>query len=114
LFLPYRGAIGHGRDNLTRYGSDVMSKGAWWHRGKRVLASTVAGIAVAIVLIAAWLLPAPARAPDRTIAGEPETHSIYTSSCPRVKSLRPFYLIARLEGGSAAREDPTAAAGGAA
>jgi hypothetical protein len=45
----------------------------------------VARIAVAVVLIAAWLLPPPARTADRTIAGEPETHTTYTSSTDQMR-----------------------------
>jgi hypothetical protein len=63
-----------------------MGTGAWWHRGKEALAATLAGVGLAVVLIAAWSLPAPARAPDRTIALEPEVHTIYTSSTDPMRS----------------------------
>jgi hypothetical protein len=49
-------------------------------RWKRALALIGVGIALTGGLIAAWLLPAPITAAERTIAGEPDHRTIHTSA----------------------------------
>jgi WD40 repeat protein len=57
---------------------DTSGKGGR-RRWKRLLALWGAGLFLACGLIAAWLLPAPTKAADRTIAGEPESPTFRTT-----------------------------------
>jgi WD40 repeat protein len=50
---------------------------AGWNRA---LALIGVGSALTVALVAAWLLPAPITAADRTITGEPEHHTFHTSA----------------------------------
>jgi WD40 repeat protein len=47
-----------------------------WKRWRRALAFIGGGMALAVCLITAWMLPAPTKAADRIIAGEPDTWSV--------------------------------------
>src|SRR5690242_18159522 len=60
-----------------RAAMNVSSRRQRW---TRTLALIGLGIALTSGLIAAWLLPAPTKAAERIIAGEPEGRTIYTSS----------------------------------
>ena len=66
----------------TRVGAEraAMSVSGRWNRWKRPLALAGVGIALTGGLLAAWLLPAPTKAAERIIAGEPEGRTIHTSS----------------------------------